>query len=302
MRVVSLLPSATEIVHALGAGPSLVGRSEECDYPASVRALPVVMRAKTWDADRPSSEIDERVRIVRGTGASLYELDLPMLSRLHPDVLFTQDLCGVCSVTEAEVGSACRAAGVDPRIVTLTPRTLEEVWGSVETAGAAVARSTEAVALALDLRRRSTPSTTPRLAVPRKVAVVEWMDPPILAGLWTPDAVAAAGGAAVGAVGGVPGVRTSWSAIAEARPDLVVLSPCSFSVERTRRELMSAPHRSEVERVQPPLGLWLADEAYFSRPGPRLADGVALLRDLLEGRAPRAPMPVERWVPRSVAT
>ncbi|HEY6238043.1 MAG TPA: cobalamin-binding protein [Thermoplasmata archaeon] len=302
MRIVSLLPSATEIVHALGAGPSLVGRSEECDYPTSVRTLPIVMRAKTWDADRPSSEIDDRVRTVRAAGASLYELDLPMLSRLRPDVVFTQDLCGVCSVTEEEVGAACRAAGVDPQIVSLTPRTLEEVWGSVEAAGTAISRSKEAAALASDLRRRSAPSAPAGSAVRPKVAVVEWMDPPILAGLWTPDAVAAAGGRSVEAVAGAPGVRTSWSALADARPDLVLLSPCSFSVERTRRELETARIRSEAERVHPPLGLWLADEAYFSRPGPRLADGVALLRDLLVGRAPRAPMPVERWVSRSVAT
>ncbi|MCI4355285.1 MAG: cobalamin-binding protein, partial [Thermoplasmata archaeon] len=103
MRVVSLLPSATEIVHDLGAGASLVGRSEECDYPATARDLPVVMRARAWDSDRPSREIDERVRRVRGSGESLYELDLDRLRSLAPDVLLTQDLCSVCAVTDAEV-------------------------------------------------------------------------------------------------------------------------------------------------------------------------------------------------------
>jgi iron complex transport system substrate-binding protein len=106
MRVISLLPSATEIVHELGAGASLVGRSEECDYPAAVRDLPVVMRARAWDGDRPSDEIDDRVRRVRATGASLYELDLERLSALAPDLLLTQDLCSVCSVTDAEVVAA----------------------------------------------------------------------------------------------------------------------------------------------------------------------------------------------------
>jgi len=296
MRVVSLLPSATEIVHALGAGDALVGRSEECDFPASVRELPVVMRARTWDGASPSAEIDARVRAVRGSGSSLYELDLDALARLRPDVLFTQDLCGVCSVTETEVATACRSAGVDPRIVALTPRRLEEVWASVETAGAALGLAPEAHALARRLRHASAATHPERARPPPRVAVVEWMDPPILAGLWTPDAVAAAGGAPMGALGGEPGVRTTWGAIADARPDLVVLSPCSFSVDRTRTELRAAPCRAEVERLAPALGLWLADEAYFSRPGPRLSEGVTLLRSLLRGEAPRTPMPVERWV------
>jgi len=297
MRVVSLLPSATEIVHDLGAGASLVGRSEECDYPAAVRGLPVVMHAREWDADRPSREIDDRVRRVRGQGESLYELDLGELRSLAPDVVLTQDLCTVCSVTDSEVAAACRATGITPSIVTLGPRTLEEVWDSVETVGAALRIPERSRVLAADLRARTTmrePAAGGALPV---VAVVEWLDPPILAGLWTPDIVRCAGGTSLGVEAGVPGLRTTWGAIAATQPDLVVISPCSFSVERTRSELARSPVRPAVSRLTPRAGIWIADEAYFSRPGPRLAAGVELVCELLGGRAPRGPMPVERWEP-----
>jgi iron complex transport system substrate-binding protein len=184
--------------------------------------------------------------------------------------------------------------GIDPTIVSLAPRRLSEVWESIETVGRALGDPETAGRLADRLRRRCPPSSL--LGGPR-VAVVEWLDPPILAGLWTPDVVSAAGGAPVGPPPGSPAIRTTWSAIAAERPDLVVVSPCSFSVGRSRREL-SAPHLgAELASVRPPLGTFVADEAYFSRPGPRLADGVDLVRDLLKGSLERPPLPVVRWSP-----
>ena len=293
MRIVSLLPSATEIVCALGAGSELVGRSEECDYPGSVRPLPVVMRARSWDADAPSAAIDARVSATRGAGESLYVLDVPALARLRPDVLLTQDLCGVCSVTESEVDAACRQAGVRPEIVSITPHNLEEVWRSVETVGAAIGRPDAASSLVAALRRRSA-SVGPATQGPL-VAVVEWLDPPILAGLWTPEMVGRAGGRSWRVRTGEPGVRSDWSEVAAARPDLVILSPCSYRVDRTLRELRASPVRPMVDRTRPPMGLWIADEAYFSRPGPRLVEGVELVRDLLAGGSPSGPMSVVPW-------
>ncbi len=296
MRIVSVLPSATEIVCALGARQELVGRSAECDFPADVAELPVVMRPRTLDAQRPSSEIDGRVRAARAEGESLYFLDVPMLRRLRPELLLTQDLCGVCSVTDDEVRSACAEAGLAPEIVSLTPRTLEEVWRSVSTVGRAIGREREGEALAARLRRRSLP---PASSAEARVAVVEWLDPPILAGLWAPAMAAAAGGLYVGPTAGEVGRRTSWPAIAAERPDLLVLSPCSFSVRRTAQELR--PLEAVVAAVAPPRGIYLADEAYFSRPGPRLAEGVELLRSLLTGRDDRFPMPVERFPAEAAA-
>ncbi len=293
MRVVSLLPSATEIVCALGARDELVGRSAECDYPEDVADVPVVLRPRTWDAEAPSAQIDARVRAVRGIGESLYELDVPATARLRPDLLLTQNLCRVCSVTESEVAEACRAAGVSPTILALTPRRLEEVWETVATIGRALGREREARELRERLEARAGAGPAPAEAP--TVAVVQWLDPPILAGLWTPEIVARAGGRAWGVRAGEPARRTTWSEVERGGPELVVLSPCSFSVPRTTRELRDSPVRPEVERLRPPRGLWVADQAYFSRPGPRLADGIRLVADLLTQRASTGPMAVERW-------
>lgn len=297
MRVVSVLPSATETVVALGHGAELVGRSAECDYPESIRSLPVVMRPRTFDADRPSGEIDARVREVRGSGQSLYELDLELLRRLDPDLVLTQDLCGVCSVTDAEVAAACAKADVAPRIVSLTPRTLEGVWESVETVGRALDDADAGKLLSRQLRARSRPeATTGRQP---RIAVIEWLDPPILAGLWTPDIVRGAGGTSPDVRSGHPGVRTDWTTLARGAWDLVVLTPCSFTVERTRRELADPRLRAGVEQLKPSLGTFVADEAYFSRPGPRLADGVDLLRHLLARTSWTGPMPFGPLAPEA---
>lgn len=295
MRVVSVLPSATEIVYALGHGSELVGRSAECDFPTEAGRLPVVMRPRTLDSDRPSREIDRRVREARGRGESLYELDIGLLHLLAPDLLLTQDLCSVCSVTESEVAEALTRAGVAPRVVSLTPRTLEEVWTTFGTIAGALRDPNAGARLVRSARERTGFSLGTHAL--RRVAVVEWVDPPILAGLWTPDIVRAAGGIPIGPASGAPSERTSWEKLAEERPDLVILSPCSFTVSRTRSELGDPEVRRGVARLTPALGTYVADEAYFSRPGPRLAEGVRLVRDLLREAPPERPMPVERWVP-----
>jgi iron complex transport system substrate-binding protein len=288
MRVISVLPSATEIVHALGHGEELVARSAECDYPPEVQRLPVAMRPRTWDAGRPSHEIDERVRQARARNESLYELDLDLLRTLEPDVLLTQNLCGVCSVTEEEVATACARAGVRPRVVSLVPTDLAEVWDSFETVAEALGDPESGRRLAASHRAR----TQPRPSTGRTVAVVEWLDPPILAGLWTPDLIASAGGVPQGPAPAEPGTRTSWPELARHPPDILVISPCSFSVPRTTRELEgNTTLLDAVRSVRAPWGTFVADEAYFSRPGPRLAEGVELIRSLIEGQAPHGPMP-----------
>lgn len=295
MRVVSVLPSATEIVYALGHGTELVGRSAECDFPAEARRLPVVMRPRTLDSGRPSREIDRRVREARSRGESLYELDIDLLRELAPDLLITQDLCSVCSVTEVEVAEALTRAGVAPRVVSLSPRTLEEVWRSFGTIAGALGDAGAGVRLSETAHRRTEFPSRPRSR--RRVAVVEWLDPPILAGLWTPDIVRRAGGVPVGPTSAAPGERTTWETLEKERPDLVILSPCSFTVERTLSELNQLEGRGGVTLRAPPLGMYVADEAYFSRPGPRLVEGVRLVRDLLRRAPLERPMPVEQWAP-----
>ncbi len=293
MRVVSLLPSATEIVVALGHGHELVARSADCDHPPSVRSLPEVMRPRGGAPDGPSRAIDDRVRAARALGESLYALDVALLKGLRPDLILTQNLCGVCSVTEGEVDEACRAAGVRPEIVSLTPRRLEEVWTSVETVARALHDVPAGTELADRLRSRSR-ATDAASETPR-VAVVEWLDPPILAGLWAADQVRDGGGLSVGPAPGEPGRRTTWDDLARALPELVVLSPCSFPVDRTARELEEPGLAEGVRSVRPSRGTFLADEAFFSRPGPRLADGVELVRGLLAGARTRFPMDVVPW-------
>lgn len=301
MRIVSVLPSATEIVWSLGHGCDLVGRSAECDFPPEALRLPVVMRPRTLDSDRPSREIDARVRAAREARESLYDLDIPLLRSLRPDLLLTQDLCGVCSVTDQEVASACAEAGVRPRIVSVSPRRLEEVWSSVETIAEAIGDPRKGAEVATELRARSRPRST---GAGTTVAIVEWLDPPILAGLWAPEIVLAAGAVPLGPAPGTPAMRTSWDALAKMAPELVVLSPCSFSVDRTRRELQDPALADSAARVGARLGCVLADEAYFSRPGPRLADGIDLVRTLIAGGRGPFPMPAERWTagPRGVGS
>ena len=298
MRIVSLLPSATETVAALGHEADLVGRSAECDAPATVQRLPAVMWPKAWDAGRPSVEIDDRVRKVRGAGESLYRLDIPKLTALRPDLLLTQDLCSVCSVTESEVAAACRDAGVDPRVVSLSPRTLAEVADSIEALGRELGAERAAAGLASALR----PRPAPRRASPAPgVALVEWLDPPILAGLWAHEMVEAAGGRSLGPAAGEPGRRTTWPEIARLRPELLVVAPCSFSVGRTTREMSGTPVGESIDRLRPRLGTWVADEAYFSRPGPRLAEGIRALRSLIGPEAPDRPVALQRWDPPRAA-
>ncbi|MCI4355896.1 MAG: cobalamin-binding protein [Thermoplasmata archaeon] len=295
MRIVSLLPSATETVAALGRAKDLVGRSSECDVPRSVQRLPAVMRPRIWDPDRSSAEIDERVRGTRGAGESLYELDTPALARLQPDLVLTQDLCGVCSVTEAEVGAACEAAGIRPKVLSLSPRTLPEVAETIESIGAAIGQR----ARAEEMARAMLAETAPSIGRPARVAIVEWLDPPILAGLWAAEMVRSAGGVSIGPAEGKVGERTTWSSIRAREPELLVLAPCSFSVERSVRELARSPLGDELLARQVPRGTWLVDEGYFSRPGPRLVEGIRVLRSLLGVSRDDRPMAIQRWDPPS---
>lgn len=299
MRVLSLLPSATEIVCRLGAESELVGRSEECDFPSSVRSLPIVMKARSRDAVRSSIEIDRRVRASLASGESLYELDLELLRRLRPDLILSQDLCDVCSVTGDEVVGACRTVGLDPRILSLSPRSLTDVRASIVEIGSAIGRAAAGRALAETLERQEgSAAVDPSRAGGRPtVLVLEWVDPPIVAGLWTPEIIERAGGAPVGPRPGEPSRRFDWQELGPRPPALVLVSPCSFAVERTRRELEGSSARRELAWLAESTGIWLADEAYFSRPGPRLWTAIDLVRTLLGGGTPSTALPVERWRP-----
>ncbi|MGH3070867.1 MAG: cobalamin-binding protein [Gaiellaceae bacterium] len=272
MRIVSLLPSATEIVAALGLGGSLVGRSEECDWPPEVRDVPVVTAARIDSAALGGAEIDAAVRAAVADGRSLYALDADLVERLAPDVIVTQDLCAVCAVSSAEV------CDVGARVLSLDPRTIAGIAGSIVELGRALGRGEQGREAAAELlerieRVRASVAGLPR----RRVFVAEWLDPPFASGHWIPEMVAAAGGEDVLGRAGEPSVPTTWEAVAAQQPELIVLAPCGFDARRARREAAGLDLPAPAVAVDA--------NAFFARPSPRIAEGVEQLGRLLHPEA-----------------
>jgi iron complex transport system substrate-binding protein len=283
MRVVSLLPAATEIVAMIGGAGFLVGVSHECDYPPEVQALPRVTRTRV-DPALPAREIDRQMAAAKRSGVATIEVDLPTLTRLRPDVLIGQSVCDVCAVGIDELARVVRALDPTPWVVTLHPHTLADVFGDIVRVGESMARrdeAREAVAGLTQRVRRLEQSVVPRPA-PVRVLVLEWLDPPYVAGHWVPELVALAGGTDVGNAAGAPAVVRSWRALAMAAPDLVIIALCGFDAARARRELASVtdPDARALfsQRVEV-----IDGNAYTSRPGPRLVEAAELLAQLIRG-------------------
>ncbi len=289
MRIVSLLPSATEIVCALGAADQLVGISHECDHPPAVRDLPRLTRAKIR-VDGSSAAIDRDVRALVAQGLSVYEIDVARLRALAPDVVVTQQQCEVCAVSFAEVEAATREA-LDraPVIVSLTPRTLGDVWADIRRVATVLGREGHADALLTQAEARLAAVRTRSAALPRPVvACVEWLDPPMAAANWIPEMVEMAGGAYPFATRGAQSCSTSWRALAAAAPEVVVLMPCGFTVAQTQRELAALVAREEwrtLPAVRAGRASVVDGNAYFNRPGPRLVDSTELLAQLIQPAA-----------------
>jgi iron complex transport system substrate-binding protein len=273
VRICSLLPSATEIVDALGCLDQLVGRSAECDFPPSVASLPIVTSARIDTADLDSSAIDSAVRAALADGRSLYAVDGDLIARLAPDLILTQDLCEVCAVSSSDE-SLC-AVGIET--IALDAHSIVRIEETVVRLGArlGVQARAQAVVDAIELAIRETSGRVGRLPR-RRVFVGEWLDPPFAAGHWVPEMVTAAGGVDVLGQAGRPSFRTSWDAVRRLEPELVVLAPCGFDAERTASEASDAGI--------PDLGCPMVAvdaNAYYSRPAPRVADGVRQLAHLL---------------------
>jgi iron complex transport system substrate-binding protein len=271
MRICSLLPSATEIVASLGLAESLVAVSEECDWPPSVRGLPVVTASRVDTALLSSLEIERAVREAVGDGRPLYAIDRELLEALQPDLILTQNLCAVCAVSAGAVDELC---ATDAEVVALDAHTLAEIGErivslahllGVPARGRAVVVEMEAKVAAVAERVAEAP--------PRPVFVAEWLDPPYAAGHWIPEMVALAGGREVLGRAGAPSYPTSWETVSAQRPELVIVAPCGFDHARAAREA-----------TLPPLGcraVAVDSNAYYARPGPRVADGVAQLAFLI---------------------
>ncbi|MER7848692.1 cobalamin-binding protein [Kitasatospora sp. NPDC096077] len=288
MRIVSLLPAATDIVAQLGLGHSLVGRTHECDWPAEiVEDIPVVTAAG-FDADRLTSrEISEAVGGAAHRGSSLYTLDLARLAELSPDVVLTQDLCDVCAVSYRGVTEAVRVLDDGPRVLSLEPRTLPEVIRCMERVGAELGAATAAARAASVLRSRLTRvRAAVQGAVRPWVVAVEWLDPLWPAGHWVPEQIEAAGGTPLLAEAGAHTRPMTWEAVRSAHPDVLLLLPCGFPPDRTERELhllTRLPGWEELPAVRSGR-VWILDgPSYFNRPGPRVVRGVEVLAHVLHG-------------------
>jgi len=275
MRIVSLLPSTTEILFALGAGEDVVGVTFECDYPPEARTRRVVSTSAMREGLTPA-EIDAEVRARIAAGEELYRLDEGALRHLAPDLVITQDLCAVCAVDLSTVESAMNYLGCTGRVLTIDPSTLPDVLASITTIGAATGRTEPAAALVDGLQGRLSAVGAMVAGHPaRRVAVLEWTDPPFSTGHWVPDMVTAAGGVSVLGGSGERSRRLEWSAVAAAAPELIVVAPCGFRLPDASRlagELLAAG------RLPAGVPVWAVDaDAAFVRPGPRLVDGVEAL-------------------------
>jgi iron complex transport system substrate-binding protein len=283
MKIVSLLPSATEIVYALGLGEHLCGVSFECDYPEPARSVPIVSgTALPTDGSLSALEIDVAVSARVAGGESIYTLDDARIRAIDPDLILAQDLCQVCAVPSGAVEEALDVIGCHARVVSLDPGRLGEVIDCVGMVGAATGTVADAAALMESLRARvdAVRALVEGRARPR-VLVLEWPDPPFNAGHWVPDQVEAAGGVPVLAEAGARSRRLSWEEIAAEEVDVTIFMPCGFDLEGAVAQAGVLLDRPEVAG----LGHITAVDAnaYFSRPGPRVVDGVELLAAVLHG-------------------
>jgi len=286
VRICSLVPAATEVLFALGLGDRVVGVTHECDWPPEAATRPTVTASLVQTGDLTSGEIDRTVAETSRDGLPLYSIEEERWAEIGADVVVMQELCDVCAVSTDQVESALRARPLDVEVLDFSPSTLEGIGDEIAALGSRLGAEGEAEELAAGMRSHlervasalGTVETSPR------VFVTEWLEPPYSAGHWVPDMVAAAGGTDVAGMSGWPSHRMRWADVAELEPDVVVLAPCGFDLDRTLSEvvpldlsahLLGTPARQESR-------VFAVDaNATFSRPGPRVVDGVEVLAHLL---------------------
>jgi len=291
MRIVSLLPAATEWVCAFGAGDDLVGRSHECDDPDDIQDVPIVTRA-TYSSEDDSAAIDTAVQEKLHNGLSLYEVDLDRLRDLEPDVILTQDQCDVCAVSMPELEEALRDwSGSEPEVFSMQPSTFKQVLDAALRLGRTIDRTRAAMSVIADLEKSlqrlrgqvGIKKTDDPASLPT-IACIEWMEPLMTAGHWMPDVARHAGARAVLAAKGGDSQTVRWKALQQADPDILAVIPCGFTLEETRRDLSYLTDREgweELTAVQSGRVALLDGNAYFNRPGPRLYRSTELLASVV---------------------
>lgn len=288
MRIVSLLPSVTEILFGIGAGPEVVGVTHECDFPPEALALPR-LTASAIPASSSPAEIDRHVRAGLHSGSSLYTLDDEALARLEPDLIVTQELCKVCSVSYEQVATAVRRFRGDPRVVSLEPSSLAEVLGTILTLGELTKHVDGAQTLVASLRRRIEALRESNQVIKshlvERVLFLEWTDPPMSAGHWIPELVELAGAEPVLADPLRNSRRLQWDEIAASDPDAIVVAPCGFGIEQTREAIALLNENAAwrgLRAAREGRVLAMDGNAYASRPGPRLVDTAEIMARWIE--------------------
>lgn len=280
MRIVSLLPSATELLFALGAGDDVVGITHECDYPPAAQGRAVLTSSALPAAGSPA-EIDRHVRKSLHEGSSLYALDAALLERLAPDLIVTQELCKVCAVSYDIVDRAAKRVKSDPRVISLEPSSLEDVYANITTIAGLTGRAAAGTQLVESLRARERALRERTAVLPRvRTLLLEWTDPPMSAGHWTPGLIELAGGTPVLGNPGANSVTLEWDAVGAADPDAVIVAPCGFGLEQARAALAAlenVPQFAAMRAVRSGRAYAIDGNAYVNRPGPRLIDTAEIL-------------------------
>jgi iron complex transport system substrate-binding protein len=287
MRIASLVPSSTEMLFALGLGDRVVAVTHECDWPPAAASLPHLTRTVV-PAGLSAAEIDRTVRETVGAGRPLYELDRERLAELDPDLIVTQAVCDVCAVSYDDVVAVAAGLPSKPRVISLDPLTLAEVLDDVRRLGDAAEATAESHLLREQARRRIEAVEHAVADAPRpRVAAIEWLDPPFIAGHWVPEMIRLAGGEDVL---GKPGERSrtaEWEEIAAAEPDVALVMPCGYDAQRSAEE--AETFRDQLAGLAANQLVAVDASAYFSRPGPRLVDGIELLGHVLHPDRVAAP-------------
>jgi iron complex transport system substrate-binding protein len=306
MRIVSLLPSATEIVCALGLRDELVGVTHECDWPPDVIGLPVMTRDALDLHGATSREIHRRVGDAVHGGSAIYHLDEDALEAADADLILTQELCTVCAVGYREVSDAVRALEMDTTVISLEPTSVEGILNTIATVGAMADAEDAAVDLVGRLRERlgaieaKAQQRREEGFVGPRVVGLEWLDPPFAVGHWVPDQIRRAGGWDLLGHDGEPARETDWAAVADVDPDLLLLMPCGYHLRETVAEWAATPRPDAVEdlsAVRRGHLIALDGSSYFSRPGPRVIDGIEMLAEIFDPEAFRDLSPATGWTP-----
>jgi iron complex transport system substrate-binding protein len=301
MRICSFLPSGTEILFALGLDDSVVAVTFECDYPAEARTKDVVVYTKL-PPGLPEREIDRQVNEFSSQRRSLYRVDAEKLRRLKPELIVTQDLCHVCAASPDDLAAVLGTLSPCPQILALTPRTIAGVWNDIIAVGKVTGRTSGALTLVANLEEKIAQVRKNRNESRPRVLCLEWLDPPFAAGHWVPEMVELAGGIDVLGRAAEPGVEVSWDAIKESDPDIILAMPCGYHREEVEAELRVVPFPDvwySLRAVQNRRVFAMDASSHFSRPGPRIADGVVALAQIFDEQThpKKSASPERSWDP-----